>query len=246
MANRNRLFFDIETSMLQGVFFNLGRKVSINHDQISEENKIICICYKWEHSPKIYSLQWDSKKDDKRMLKDFVKVANKADELVGHNCDRFDISIVRTRCLINNIPFTPYIKSIDTLKSSRSGFRFNSNRLDYLTKLLFGTGKSETNFQMWKDLTLLPYAKTKPTLNKMVKYCKRDVAILEEYFKRVNPYIKHKTHYGDRGNCPECNSDRLKKKGVKLSAAMGKRQQYQCLDCGKYHTVNIPKNAKLA
>lgn len=241
MANRKRLFIDIETSLLQGVFFQLGRKVSINHDQITQENQIICICYKWENSPKIYSLDWGKTKNDKKMLQDFVSVVDGADEIVGHNGDRFDLSIIRARCMFHRIPFTPYLKTIDTLKQSRSGFRFNSNRLDYLTKLLLGHGKSETNFQMWKDLTLLSYSETKPTLNKMVKYCKRDVKILQEYFEILNQYTKHKTHYGDKGNCPECNSDRLVNAKLRVSATLGQRVQYQCLDCGKYHTINLPK-----
>ena len=250
MANRNRLFFDIETSMNVGVFFQPGHQVSINHDQIVEERKIICICYKWEHSKKVYSLQWDSKKCDKKMLKDFIKVADQADELVGHNGDRFDITWVRTRALIHGIPFTPYIVSIDTLKLSRSLFKFNSNRLDYVTKLLLGEGKSQTNFQMWKDLTLLPYTKTKPTLNKMVKYCKRDVQILQDYFEKINPYIKHKTHYAVKGECPECGSDKLRITRRRMNASGTCTVQLNCDECSKYHTMpekqfNKIQNAKL-
>lgn len=238
--SRKRLFIDIETSMMQGVFFQLGRKVSIGYEQITQENQIICICYKWEGQSKIYSLDWGKEKNDKKMLEDFVQVANGASELIGHNCDRFDISIIRARCIYHRIPFTPYINSIDTLKKSRSGIRFNSNRLDYLTNLLLGYGKSETNFQMWKELTIKPHSETKNILNKMVRYCKRDVRILEEYFNILRPYIKTGLSYAtDRGNCPECDSGYLIINRTVNLPSGNKKIQFRCGNCGTYHTRTI-------
>ena len=140
--------------------------------------------------------------------------------------------------MFHRIPFSPFLKSVDTLKKSRSGFRFNSNRLDYLTKLLLGYGKGETNFQMWKDLTILPYKETIPTLNKMVRYCKRDVKILQEYFEILNSYIPHKTFFNDgRGNCPECNSENIVVSNRRKNASGNVQVQFQCSDCGKFHTV---------
>ena len=94
-----RLFFDIETSPCIGYFWRPGYKVNLSYDNILEENKIICICYKWQHEDEVNSLTWDSKQNDKKMLQKFIKVANKADELVGHNGDRFDLKWVKTRCL---------------------------------------------------------------------------------------------------------------------------------------------------
>lgn len=240
IMSRKRLFIDIETSMMQGVFFQLGRKVSIGYEQITQENQIICICYKWEGKSKIYSLDWGKEKNDKKMLEEFVKVANSATELIGHNCDRFDISIIRARCIFHRIPFTPYVNSIDTLKKSRSGIRFNSNRLDYLTNLLLGYGKSETNLQMWKELTIKPYSETVKTLNKMIRYCKRDVKILEEYFKILRPYMKATLSYAtDKLHCPECDSDALKINRTAYLPSGNKKVQFLCKHCYTYHTKTI-------
>jgi hypothetical protein len=63
----------------------------------------------------------------KKMLIEFIKVLNTADETIGHNGDKFDLAWVRTRCLFHGIDMFPSYTTIDTLKVARSKFKFNSN-----------------------------------------------------------------------------------------------------------------------
>ena len=128
MNKIKRLFFDIETSPNIGLFWTAGYKQNISHDNIIKERAIICICYKWADDEKIYSLTWDANQDDKKMLEQFVQIANEADELVGHNGDKYDLAWIKTRCLYHNIPMFPNYVTIDTLKQARSKFKFNSNK----------------------------------------------------------------------------------------------------------------------
>lgn len=234
-----RLYFDIEVSPNVGFFWQPGHKISIGYENIIKERAIICIAYKWEGQKKVYHLQWDSKQNDKKMLKDFVKVANQADELVGHNGDNFDLKWIRTRCLLHGISMMPNYTTIDTLKVARGQFRFNSNRLDYISKFLGSEGKIKTTFQMWSDITL---KNCKKSLKLMTDYCKKDVIELEEVFNKLNPYIKPKTHLtGITRECPECGSDQLQINRHRVTAAGAKQVQFQCKDCGKYHTVSATK-----
>jgi predicted PolB exonuclease-like 3'-5' exonuclease len=182
------LFFDIETSPNIGIFWRAGFKLNIGYENITQERKIICICYKWEGQKKVYSLTWDENACDKKMLQDFIKIANEADELVGHNGDRYDLPFLRTRCLFHDIDMFPTYTTIDTLKIAKNKFAFNSNRLDYISKFLGHTGKIKTNFQMWMDITLRNCRKT---LGKMVVYCKGDVRELEFVFSRNCENIIH-------------------------------------------------------
>src|SRR5688572_1670103 len=101
MLKRKRLFFDIETSYNIVSTWRAGYKIDIPYQSILKERQIICICYGWEGEKKIYSLKWG--KDDKKMLQQFIKVASKADEIVGHNIDRFDTPWIKTRCLKHKI-----------------------------------------------------------------------------------------------------------------------------------------------
>jgi DNA polymerase elongation subunit (family B) len=232
--DRKRLFFDIEVSPNIGFFWQSGHQISVGYDSIIKERAIICICYKWEGKSKVYSLKWDSKQNDKKMIQDFIKVADGASELIGHNGDRFDIKWVRTQALKHGIEWTPYINTIDTLKIARNSFKFNSNRLDYLGKVLLNRGKTETGYDLWKNICLNNCEKS---INKMIKYCKNDVILLEQVFEKFRPYIKPKLSYaGDRGKCPECDSDNLKINRTSYLPSGNKKVQFRCIDCSTYHT----------
>jgi len=240
-TSRKRLFFDIETSPNICLVFQTGFKKTIGPDSIIKERAIICICYKWEDDKNVNYLTWDKNQSDKLMLTKFLTIANSADELVGHNSDKFDIAYVRTRCLFHGITMMPNIVSIDTLKISRSKFNFNSNKLDYIAKFLGMGGKIKTDFSLWKNILL---DKDKIAMQKMVKYCQKDVVLLEKVFKQLNNHIEAKTHYGvifgqDRGSCPECGSDDLMKIGTRRTATGLAKQVYECKTCKKYHRKTI-------
>lgn len=178
------LFFDLETSPNIVFSWRIGREVSLGTHDIIQERAIICVGWKWAGSPKTYSLEW-KKGCDKSLLEEFAKVIDSADEVVTQNGDAFDIKWLRARCLFHDIPVSPKFNSIDTLKMARAGFKFNSNKLDYMGQFL-GLGKKiQTEFSLWKDIMLqnCPVA-----MDKMVKYCKRDVTLLEDIYNKLQPY----------------------------------------------------------
>lgn len=235
-----RLIFDIETSPNIGFFWSAGYKINIDYSNIIKERAIICICYKWEGEKKVYSLQWDENQDDKAMLEEFIQIANEADELVGHNGDKFDLAWIRTRCLFHGIQMFPKYSTIDTLKVSRSKFRFNSNKLDYIAKYLGIGAKIRTTFSLWRDILL---DKDEKAMKAMIKYCKGDVVILEQVWEKLKAHTESKIHYGalyndDKASCPECGSNDLQLVKTRMTASGTKRLQYQCKDCGKYHTFS--------
>lgn len=234
---RRRLFFDIETSPNIGFFFEAGFKKNISTDSIIKERAIICICYKWEDEKEVSYLKWDSKQSDKAILEKFIAVANTANELVGHNGDRFDLAWIRTRCLFHRIEMFPMYVTIDTLKISRSKFKFNSNRLDYISSFLGMGKKIKTEFSLWSDIVL---RKDKVAMEKMIKYCQMDVILLEKVYKQLAPYVPHKSHYGvtfgqHRGSCPECGSDELVISKYRTTAMGTRKVQFKCKTCNRYH-----------
>ena len=235
---RKRLYFDLESSPNIGLFWSSGYKQNIDYQNIIKERAIICICYKWEDEKQVHSLSWDKNQSDKKLLQEFIKVANQADELVGHNGDKFDLPWVRTRCLYHRIELFPKYVTIDTLKLSRRQFRFNSNRLDYIASFL-GIGKKiKTDFNLWKDIVL---NKCEKSMSKMIDYCKQDVKLLEQVHKELRLHDTPKTHYGvvlsnDKRLCPECASNNVVISKTRITAGGTKQIQYKCNDCGKYHS----------
>lgn len=236
-----RLFFDIETSYNIGWFWQPSYQTSINYEQIIKPSAIICICYKWQGSDKVYNLTWD-KGNDKEMVKKFFDIINEADEVVSHNGDKFDIKWIRTRFLVYGYKSMPEIKSIDTLKISRSKFKFHSNRLDAIGKFLgFGGKKQHSGIQLWHDII---QKNSKKAMKEMLEYCKRDVELLEKVFLKLEGYAKPKTNIavseGNKGNscdCPYCASDKYHITQTRVSATGTIKRTLQCNECKKFYTV---------
>lgn len=220
------------------MFWQSGHKVNIDHSNIIKERAVICICWKWEGEKQIHSVTWDKNQNDKAALKEFVKILDEADEIVGHNMDRFDMAWVRTRCLYHGFEMIPKYLTVDTLKIARSKFRFNSNRLDYIAGFLQIGHKMKTDFSLWKEVLLNNDEKA---LAYMVKYCKGDVKLLEQVYEKLKNHIEPKQNYAvlygdDRGNCPECGSDRLQAQRTKTTPIGTIKRVYRCGSCKKYHT----------
>lgn len=236
-TKRRRLYFDIETSPNVGLFWQAGYKQKIDYSNIIKERAIICICYKWEDEKEVYEVHWDRNQDDKKLLTEFIKIANQADELIGHNGDKFDLPWIRTRCLLHEIEMFPNYTTVDTLKIARNKFRFNSNRLNYIAQYLGIGQKIKTEFNLWKDIVL---NKDANAMDKMIKYCKKDVVLLEKVHKHLSKHVYNKTHFGvifgsDRGSCPECGSDELTIAKRRITATGLKKIQFKCKTCGKYN-----------
>ncbi len=238
-----RLFFDIETSPNIGFFWTAGYKQNIDYHNIIKEREIICICYKWEGERKIHSIQWDKNKSDRKLLIEFISVLKNADEIVGHNGDKFDLAWIRTRCFFHDIEMFPDYKSIDTLKIARSKFRFNSNRLDYISKFMGVGGKNKTDFDLWKRIVL---DGCDSSMSRMIAYCKKDVVILEKVFEMLNKHVESKVHHGvlmgkGKRTCPNCGSHKLYRRTVRTTKMGALRELCKCEDCNKYATLPFEK-----
>lgn len=183
-----RLFFDIETSPNMVFSWNIGNKISLSPDNIIQERAIICICYKWEGENKVYSLSWNNG-DDSQLMSTFAKIISTADEVIGHNSKNYDTKWVKARAIYHNIPLTENFKQVDTLSLARTGFRFNSNRLNYIGQYLGLGEKISTTYDLWKKIVL---GNDKKALQEMVTYCIQDVNLLEKVYQRLNVYTKKK------------------------------------------------------
>ena len=189
----------------------------------------------------MYSLKWD-KGCDKELIKKFIEVLLEADEVCGHNSDKFDLKWVRTRCLVHGTKSLPEFKSIDTLKISRQKFNFPSNRLDAIGKYLGFGGKKDTGgIQLWHDIIQKNSAKA---MKEMIDYCKRDVELLEKVYLKLEGYAKPKTHIGiqagnDSCSCPTCGSERTGLKDRRVNSSGTITVVLRCNDCKKYFSTSL-------
>jgi uncharacterized protein YprB with RNaseH-like and TPR domain len=235
-----RLFFDIETSPMIVYSWRTGWKLNIGTDNIIKDWRIICISYKWEHEDKVHNLTWDKNQCDKQMLVDFISIMDKADECIAHNGDRFDVKKIRTRCIFHRIPMFPTYKTLDTLKKAKSGFNFNSNRLDYIAKFLgVGAKLEHEGFNMWVKCM----EGDKEALKNMVEYCDMDIIVLEDVYLTMQNYILPNTHAGVINNnlkysCPNCGSENVELLKNTVTAMGTIKRKMECSDCGGFHDIS--------
>jgi hypothetical protein len=235
-----RLFFDIETSYYLVPTFQFW-KVNINPDNILREKKIICIAYKWQYEDKVHVLKWDENQDDTKLIKDFIQVIKEADELIAHNGDKFDIKELRTRAILTGNLMFPIYRTLDTLKKSRQYFRFPSNKLDYLGKVLnVGRKLDHEGMKLWIDIC---EHKNKASLKKMIEYCVQDVAVLEDVYFAMSPYIYHNTNMavlkgGEKWHCPECASQNVQLSHTDATAMGYIKRHMKCNSCRKFYKIS--------
>lgn len=236
------LIYDIEVSPCLGWFWGTG-KTSIGAHQILRPGKIICISYRFTDWPegKVEHLRWKPKRrnnrfsvpyTDKYLVKEFAKIAEEADIIVGHNGDNFDKKWINTRLAYYGFPTLEHVLTEDTLKQVRQQFRLPSFRLDFVCKYFNIPGKLSTVTGLWQKIVF----EDKPEyLDEMVAYCDQDVLILDQLYKRIYPYVKHRInrgiYNGEINICPRCGSKHRESKGHTYTT-MGKFKSWLCKNCG--------------
>jgi uncharacterized protein YprB with RNaseH-like and TPR domain len=204
---------------------------------------MICAAWKYSDEKKVHAVSIKKATDDKQVVKTLRDAIAKADIVVGHNSDKFDIKKLNARLLFHGLDPLPMVPSIDTLKEVRKIASFTSNRLDYLAKHLIGEGKIKTEYNLW----LKAMTGDKKAIHEMVVYNKVDVIRLEQVYMRLRPFMKSHIHIGalkgkDRHeSCPKCGSSNVKHNGIRVSAAGLKKQECQCQKCGGYFRIPVVK-----
>jgi len=217
--------------------FQLAHNDYINPESLVTDRYIICAAWQWEGSNKIETLSVldDPKRykkdphDDTYVVTKLREILAGADTLVAHNGDQFDKRYIDTRILVHGLEPLPPINSVDTYKVAKSKFYLNSNKLDYIGKLLKVGQKAKTSPGLWMRV-LNGEAKA---VKEMVEYNKQDVTLLRNVYMKLRPYINtqlSREFFGEDG-CPKCGSQKIQSRGVHR-AITKEYQRFQCQSCG--------------
>ena len=237
-ANSPRvLFIDIETHPIEAAIWNL---YEANAVWVIRDTFILSFAIKWLGDRSVttyalpdYSLHKRDKKNDKSLVRELWRLLDEADIVIAHNGDRFDIKKIKSRMAVHGLPPPSPFKTVDTLKISRSNFKFDSNKLDNLGRYL-GEGRKipNTGAPLWKacgDGNLKAFAV-------MRRYNAQDVRLLERVYHRLKPWAANHprlTTYTGKPGCPTCQSDHVNRKGFE-TLKMRRVPRFQCKSCGHY------------
>lgn len=223
------LLFDLETT--PNLAYVWG-KYEQNVIAYKKEWDLLSVAYKWLGEKEVHCLTRIDFKDktDKALTRELKKLLDKAEIVIAHNGDEFDIKKSNAKFIEHNLgPTAPYQK-IDTKKIAKKYFKFNSNSLDDLGNLL-GVGRKEKTggFDLWLDCM----AGKKSAWKLMAKYNKQDVLLLEKVYLKLRPWMDNHPNVSMLVNvtngCPTCGQKKLESKGVRFNY-----RRYICKNCGRY------------
>ena len=248
---RRLLYWDIETSLQLAAVFQLKNNDWINPENLVTERYIICASWQWEGEDKIHAVSVldDPKRyakdphDDCYVVSKLHEVLSESPVLVHHNGDRFDLPYVQTRILVHGLSPLPPITTIDTYKVCKSRLMFNSNKLDYVGRILKVGRKKHTSQGLW----LRVLNGDKKAVAEMVAYNKQDVALLRRVFMKLRPYTQNHVNrelFGGVG-CPRCGGKKLQSRGTYYAMTRTyKRWQCQNTKClGWFRTLKADEKS---
>lgn len=215
------LFFDIETT--PNIGYTWG-KYEQNVIEFQKEWELLS--FAWKVSGEDVSCVSRRTLSERSLVSRLHDLLSKDyDAVVAHNGKAFDIKKANAKFIQFGLPPVHINYVIDTKQEAKNHFKFNTNKLDDLGKLL-GVGrkiKNQEGFELW----LKCMAGDVKAFRQMEKYNIQDVNLLERVYLKLRPWIKH------RGlkDCNKCGSRNLQRRGV-YRTAVSVYHRYQCQSCG--------------
>jgi hypothetical protein len=230
------LAWDIETRpLLVHTWGMFNQNVSLN--QLLETTEVMCFAARWVDEPKSSIIFRSTFHDGKRgMLETAHRLFDQADALLSWNGKAFDTRHMNREYLLAGMAPPSPSKEIDLLQTSRSQFRFASNKLDHVAQQLgVGAKKTHEGFGLWLGCL----ADDPASWDKMRRYNEQDVHLLVKLYKRMLPWIKNHPNVNlyeeTDGKCPRCSSTKLQSRGTRKSGVASYRR-WQCQSCGGWST----------
>lgn len=204
----------------------------------------LSVSWKWLEEKKVYSLKsseyksWNSKdstKLDKGLLKDFVKVINQADLIVGAYSSKFDRPWINSRCLILGLPhIDPLIPEDDTWRLAKYKGKFTRNSLKVLSGCLNNNQEKTDSGGIW---TFINCMRNLPSAwNKLIKYNQNDVLATEEIYLKLRKLASSRINrnlFSNKEVCPTCGEQSLNQHGSYVT----KTNHWKRFICRKCHST---------
>ena len=240
------LVVDIETAPKLAYVWNFWN-TNVGLNQTLSSTYIMSYAAKWLGGKEVMYAETRNENDE-ALCDQLYRLFDSADMVVAHNGSKFDIPIVRARCVLHKIkPWSP-IKEIDTLKVAKKEFRFDRNSLAYLAEFLGVEEKEEhknfPGFELWSECI-----KGNPAAwREMREYNIQDVETLEQVYLRLRPWIRNHPNIGvfmekDHTACAKCGGSHIQWRGYAYTN-VGKYRKFQCQNCGGWGRTRFTQYPK--
>lgn len=231
------LFIDLECSPDVAVSFRRF-KANISQDNVLQNGgTLLSIAWRWMHEPKAQGLALTPAEalsnNDRRLAATLWALIDEADAVIAHNAANFDIPLLKSRLVVNNLHPLKKVKIIDTLQIARQ-MKFQSNRLGSLGVILGEGAKAEhSGIKTWIGCM----QGNQDSLDEMLAYNLEDVDLLYRVYHRLRQHDKQPLNAGLFANdaaehsCPVCGSHDVAKTGKLSYTNVSAFEEYECNEC---------------
>lgn len=196
MSRAKILVLDIETSPHDAYVWNLWGD-SVPLARLKSPTRMLCWAAKFVGEKP----EWRQYRDPD-FLSRLWSLLNEADVVVTYNGIKFDMLHVNREFAQAKMTPTRPVSHIDLLAVVKKTFKFPSNRLEYVAKILLGMEKLDTGgFGLWPAF-MEGNAKA---IKRMEKYNVQDIKVTERLYLLLRPWIKNHPYAG--GPIPEIDDD---------------------------------------
>ena len=241
------LILDIETAPITAYVWKRWDE-NVRPDQVVEESFILCAVGQFVGGPRVEAT--NAFDDSGQPVTDIIRLhddhdtvlqvwrwLNEADIVVAHNGRKFDLPVLNARFLKHGLPPPSPFKVVDTCAAAKRYFKLPYNGLDAIAEHLgLGRKKPTGGLKLWKDCLQGDLK----AWDRMLKYCRQDVALLGRVYNRMRPYIGNHPNiaaHSGRLVCTKCGGSRVQCRGSQV-ARNQTYQRYQCQTCGAWGRSN--------
>lgn len=188
------LFWDLESSLMEGYFFRIWEE-NIPYHRITKHSQLLSNSWAFgDDEPSGVRVTPEQVKtgDDLHVVLDMIEQINKADLMVTFNGKKFDEKLLNTRALYWGLPPVSYPKHIDLMQDSKRRFKFPSNAMQNISMYLGLNGKIENSGNRlweraakWQD-----YETCEQALKDMLKYGLQDINATRDLYYRILGWSK--------------------------------------------------------
>lgn len=248
MTKPKILFLDIETTPIAGYSWGIWEQ-NIGLNQIISEWSVLSYAGKFLGTKTVYYEDTRNKKDirdDSDLLKQLHALLDEADIVVAQNGKQFDIKKINARMIMRGMKPPSPVRIVDTLVVAKTVAAFTSNKLEWLSKHLTDSPKSQhkafPGFELWDECL----KRNPKAFAEMKKYNIQDIVSLEKVYKRLLPWIPNHPNLGTYLNgteprCPKCGSEEVQRRGTAVLQA-GIYQRFQCQACSGWSRGKLMLN----
>lgn len=245
----NILYVDIETAPSLAYVWRMWKE-NIGVKQLKEHNRVLSFSAIWNDDDDSKVMYFENRShNDKKLIKTYLTLADRADVIIGHNVQNFDCATMNGRAMILGLkPPSPY-KVVDTYQAAKKEFKLEANSLEYLSAVLGVKNKKLSHkkfpgFELWSECL----AQNEEAWDEMKEYNIVDTLAVREVYKIMRPWIRNHANLAvfeesAESVCPKCGSHHLQRRGYAYTN-VGKYQRFVCTDCDGWSRTRFTEYPK--